>query len=235
MIKLVLESSLFLIGVPALLILIMRLFGIALQSALLNSSRFLWILAPGTIIHELSHLLVCILFGLPIDKVVLYHPEEDGTLGHVDYEYNTLSFKDRLGASISGFAPIIGISLLEYVIYSKLFPQNISTLINDLKNINVINFIKDFFLPGGNIFHMILFIGLSILLLSGYSISGADLQSVKTGAIELIELAVIISVISLIIPSFRNTIIIGMEMLFMLSLAMIILCMLSLLIIKAFF
>ena len=236
MTHIILENLLFLLVIPAILIASMRLFGILLQEALLNSSRFIWVLAPGTIIHELSHLLICLLFGLPINQVVLFHYEpETGNLGHVDYSFNPLSIKDRIGAALSGIAPIIGISALEYFIYDKLFPSNVNNLIADLKQTNIIEFIKDFFLPGGNASHLILFIIISVLLLSGYSISGADLSSVRIGIIPLIIIATLISSLSIFVPAFETTIILGIKLLFALSLAMIILCMLSLLIIKAIF
>lgn len=236
MIHVIIENLLFLIVIPAILIALMRLFGILLQGALLNSSRFIWILAPGTIIHELSHLIICILFGLPINKVVLFHYEpETGSLGHVDYSFNPLSIKDRIGAALSGIAPVIGISVVEYLIYYKLFPNNIINLINDLKQYNIIEFIKDFFLPGGNALHLILFIIISVFLLSGYSISNADLSSVKIGIIPLILIAIFISLLSMLFPVIESTIILGIKLLLSLSLAMIFLCMLSLLIIKSIF
>lgn len=224
MIKTIMLETLFILGVPAVLLLVMRWLGVVLQQELLSRGRFIWILAPGTIIHELSHLIVCLLFGLPVRKVSLFHYEpETGTLGHVDYAYNPLSMKDRIGASLSGLAPLVGISALEYFIYSKLFPANVSYLIADIKSNQYWQFIKDFFLNTHSWLHMLLFIGISILLLSGYSLSDADLNSIKVGVVAIIVLIVGLLLLSQVLPFISATLFLGVKMLIAFSAVMMIL------------
>lgn len=62
----------------------------------------------GTPVHELSHFLACILFGLRVDDVALYRPRaESGVLGYVYFSYNPRSWVHTLGCAVQGVAPLL--------------------------------------------------------------------------------------------------------------------------------
>lgn len=62
----------------------------------------------GSPIHELSHAIGCILFGLRIKRVVLYAPDAiTGQLGHVLFTYNPFSVRNTIGLVVQGVAPLL--------------------------------------------------------------------------------------------------------------------------------
>lgn len=62
----------------------------------------------GTPVHELSHLLACVLFGLRVDEVAFYRPRaESGVLGYVYFSYNPRSWVHTLGCAVQGVAPLL--------------------------------------------------------------------------------------------------------------------------------
>lgn len=68
---------------------------------------FLYYLAPGVILHELSHALATILMGQTITDFHPFQlPSPDGTMGYVTHAYNPVSLKDQLiGNGLISLAP----------------------------------------------------------------------------------------------------------------------------------
>ncbi len=66
----------------------------------------------GIIIHELSHLLVALIFRHKITNFKLWQIGDDGVLGYVNHTYNTHSFYQRLGNVFIGLAPMLVLSLI---------------------------------------------------------------------------------------------------------------------------
>ena len=89
-----------------------------LSARLVRSQMFVYyFLFLGTVIHELSHALLCLILGVKINKIVLFHPkkEENGEfyrLGYVEHEK-----VGPLRSTLIGIAPIILCSLFTYFVF----------------------------------------------------------------------------------------------------------------------
>lgn len=230
----IMMNSLMIIMMLLTIIFVLRIFGEKLQQELLISSGKIWMLMPGTVVHELSHLLVALLFGLHINKVSLFKfNQETGELGSVNYSYNQYSMKDRIGVTLSSVAPIFGISLIEYFIYVSLFKNHIKVIMDDIMNNQMFQFIKDFFMTG-NLPRMILFIVISLILLSGLSISGEDIQAMKIGMGSLIGIIILICSLSMIFSFVRMTVFLYLKLLLFFTIPMMILSLISIMLLKIF-
>jgi hypothetical protein len=118
----------------------------------------------GVPIHELSHLLMCILFGHTVTEVSLFRPAKgryDNILGFVKHKYNKHNIYQTAGCFFIGIAPmIIGSSIIVFII-NLLFPNIIEILIsfNDLQKLQL------------NIFTNALFDNTMLILTSIFRIS----------------------------------------------------------------
>ena len=62
----------------------------------------------GTTIHEISHLILCILFGHKIVEARLFSPDmATGKLGHISHSYNPRNVYQSVGNLFIGIAPIM--------------------------------------------------------------------------------------------------------------------------------
>lgn len=64
----------------------------------------------GTVLHEFSHFIMCILFRHKIKQVKFFRPiqsKKDGVLGYVSHGYNPNSLYQKVGNFFIGIAPVI--------------------------------------------------------------------------------------------------------------------------------
>ena len=63
---------------------------------------------PGTIVHEGSHVIACLLFRHRVHRVKWFDPQAtDGALGSVEHSYNPASAVQRVGTIVIGLAPLL--------------------------------------------------------------------------------------------------------------------------------
>jgi hypothetical protein len=116
----------------ALLLILLELAGIGLISyamsrqlaqALPGRGIYYVLMAPGTVFHELSHAVACLLLGLRIERVSLFHPRRKGDgsveLGSVEY----LS-KGRMRPLLVGIAPLLFATVLIALLSRVLLPAH---------------------------------------------------------------------------------------------------------------
>lgn len=63
---------------------------------------------PGTIVHETSHVIACVLFRHRVHRVKWFDPQAtDGALGSVEHSYDPSSAYQRVGTIVIGLAPLL--------------------------------------------------------------------------------------------------------------------------------
>ncbi|PHX65583.1 MAG: hypothetical protein CK550_04200 [Gemmatimonadetes bacterium] len=63
---------------------------------------------PGTIVHEGSHVIACVLFRHRVHRVKWFDPSAtDGALGSVEHSYDPSSAYQRVGTIVIGLAPLL--------------------------------------------------------------------------------------------------------------------------------
>ncbi|MDR0751681.1 MAG: metalloprotease family protein [Christensenellaceae bacterium] len=83
----------------------------------------------GVPIHELSHVIMCIIFKHKIQEVRFFKPDKDNnTLGYVLHVYNKKSLYQRAGSFFIGIAPIVVGALLMIVLLNLITPTTSSSI-----------------------------------------------------------------------------------------------------------
>jgi hypothetical protein len=104
--------SFVLVGALALLTALMGLTERLARSMLTRSLGWwsvLWTGWIGVPVHEMSHLVACLLFRHGISAISLFSPDpRTGNLGHVDHTWNHASKYQRAGNFAIGIAPVVG-------------------------------------------------------------------------------------------------------------------------------
>jgi len=155
--------------------------------------------AVGTPIHELGHAIFCILFGHRIEKISLFGPTSDGTLGYVEHRYNRRNIYHQIGNFFIGMGPVIfgcvviilaALFLVGSQVFSpiqlsgnelSLAPLNLGTFLNSL-GITLTAIFKEIFQPVH--FHQwqfYLFLYLVFAIGNSITLSPSDLHSAGLG------------------------------------------------------
>lgn len=154
--------------------------------------------AIGTPIHELSHLIVAVLWGFKITHIKLFSPIEGkktGILGYVNYKYRS-TFWGRFGQFFVGIAPMFGGSAVIYGLFILLVPELKTLLFTHIGSIEQIQDVRHIFEISYQLNHFfgirfIVFLVLQIMISSHMTISKADLKNALYGGTYL-EIALLI-------------------------------------------
>ena len=95
---------------------------------LLSVKGYIYLTAPGVMIHELSHAFFCLIFRHKVVKMKLFSPEKDGTLGYVNHVYNPKSRFQRIGNFFIGTGPVWGGIFMLWLVTRLLLPSDILSL-----------------------------------------------------------------------------------------------------------
>ena len=172
-----------------------------------NSELYLGFI--GIFLHELSHLLVAIIFGHRIDQVRLLkrpHPQKIGAdgnpdlaLGYVNHTWNRRNWYQTTGNLFIGIAPIFGCALVLLGLTALLIPSlftGMLTLVADPFNLDWNGFIAAL---GGDRHPLIRWFIMILLSLNisigGFDLSAADFANSRIGLIGFVTVFVVITVI----------------------------------------
>ncbi len=112
----------------------------------------------GTPIHELSHAIMCIIFGHKITEVRLFQIDsDDGTLGYVKHSYNPRNIYHLIGQYFIGVAPIFVGSIALYLAMRYFTPGTygeVTQIFNELDSVGDGSF--NWFANFGKIFKRII-------------------------------------------------------------------------------
>lgn len=150
----------------------------------------------GVILHELSHLVMALLFGHHISGVALLrlprrHDPNDNVLGYVNHSWNDHNIYQRCGNFFIGVAPVLGCTAAMVVLTRLLAPQ-------------VYNYCLQLFLPtlaplpvsDGRGWQFIVWLVLMInIAVGGFDLSGADLQNSLHGVSALFGILLTLAIL----------------------------------------
>ena len=163
----------------------------------------------GTPIHELSHAIMCLLFGHRIEEMRLFSPDyRTGVLGYVSHTYNRRNLYQVIGNYFIGVAPIVVGSCFLYLMLYLLIPTSFETLVASMSGLATLQIETDgnMFLFGYNVFitaietiftfevfdfKVVAFFIICLCIALHMNLSSADIKG-SLGAIPLIIVLLII-------------------------------------------
>lgn len=164
----------------------------------------------GVPIHELSHAIVAIIFRHEITEIKLFQPNsEDNTLGYVKHRYNSKSIYQQIGNFFIGIAPILGgtisIGILMYFLIPSIYNGFMSTILNNIYQVNLVNVILSFkeltklifTLDNFKSVEFIIFILLAICISSHISLSKADIKGASKGLFSMFLMLMILNLLGI--------------------------------------
>lgn len=149
----------------------------------------IWVVhAIGTPIHELSHLLMCLLFGHKVREVKLFRSialRDDGVLGYVKSSSNSKNIYQNIGNFFIGSAPLFIGGLAIFSIFLLLLPESCRIIINESEL--SLKFIATTIFSVANMKNIKfwMFILITIGISTSMSLSKEDIMTSKRGALYL--------------------------------------------------
>ncbi len=186
--------------------------------SLLGYGGYKFILATGIIgtpIHELSHALMCLVFGHRITEIKLFQlHSDDGTLGYVNHSYNPKNIYHQIGNFFIGVAPIVVGSAFLFLFMLLLVPDTFNAVMaqisafgassHNLLNLSSISDVLGLFVSIlGSIFTLSslgnvlwwIFLVLAIMISSHMELSGADIKGSWSGVLVIAVIFLVVDII----------------------------------------
>ena len=183
--------------------------------SMLGYGGYKFILATGFIgtpIHELSHALMCLVFGHKITEIKLFQlHSDDGTLGYVNHSYNPKNIYHQIGNFFIGIAPIVVGSAFLFLFMRLLTPSTFNSVISEINAFNALShgtfdlthILELFVNILGSIFRLEnfgnflwwIFVVLAIMISSHMELSGADIKGSVVVVLVFAGLFLVVDVI----------------------------------------
>lgn len=81
----------------------------------------------GTVVHEFSHYILCLVFGHKVTEVAWFRPirgMQDGVLGYVQHSYNPTNLYQQIGNFFIGIAPLLLGSVFIFLLFKICLPKS---------------------------------------------------------------------------------------------------------------
>ncbi|MCG9660892.1 hypothetical protein [Vibrio mediterranei] len=146
---------------------------------------YIAIVIPGTILHELSHAIFVLLFGMRITRISLWSGRIKGEQGYVEFQYPKHSVWSQVGLFFVGLGPLFMLLLVTIVIglITNVTPTALDAHSLD-SLINAISHAANWYWSQNTIWVLI-----AIVILPGIVPSTADLKLAMIGAIAFLGLS----------------------------------------------
>ena len=167
--------------------------GIAKES---SGNFWIYLTSPGVAVHELGHVVFCLVFRHQITEVKLFENDSrKNRLGHVCHRYNPDSYYQRIGNFFIGTGPIwFGVACI-FVLSNLLLPDGMISSSYDFR-ILMKTFLSGFFTV---VFWLSwktwLWIYLSFSIFAHIALSRSDLEGAADGLLLLIVSVLLCSIL----------------------------------------
>ena len=145
---------------------------------------YIYLTAPGVMIHELCHAVFCWIFGHKVTEMQLFSPKNDGTLGYVNHRYDPDSVYQRIGNFFIGTGPIWGGITVLHLLTIWLLPEFEYTFLSFASML----FSLDFWTS----WKSWLWIYLSFTIISHVTLSREDLEGAADGFAVIVGMVLLL-------------------------------------------
>ena len=155
-------------------------------SRIFGEKFYIYLTAPGIMIHELGHVFFCIVFRHRIKEVKLFSPEDDGTLGYVSHVFEVNNLYHRIGNFFIGTGPVwFGLAVI-CLLSRLLLPGGMSAADASFLE-NAVNFLSGLFsFSFWTRWQSWLWIYLVLSVAAHITLSKADLEGAADGLVFLV-------------------------------------------------
>ncbi|MBU5317546.1 M50 family metallopeptidase [Clostridium bornimense] len=157
--------------------------------------------AIGTPIHELSHLLMCLLFGHKVKEIKLFRPiasKSDGVLGYVKSSSNTKNIYQNIGNFFIGAAPLFIGGVIIFLAMFLFLPESLRIVLGS-SSLSIKLIVKTIFsLYNIKTIRFWIFIFITIGISTSMSLSKEDIMTSKRGALYLAILSYFVAFVIIV-------------------------------------